>query len=178
MWIFGYGSIIWKPGFEYVDRQVGFIRGWKRCFYQGSFDHRGEPGRPGRVVTLLPAEDAHCWGMAYRIEGGEAERVLSELDHREKGGYQRFSEPVFGRLECGTMEPVVSEALVYVAEEGNPNYLGAASIEVIAHQILGAHGPSGSNVDYLLRLAQALREWGLDDDHVFALEKALAELMG
>lgn len=181
MWIFGYGSIIWKPGFDYVDRQVGVIRGWKRRFYQGSYDHRGVPGKPGRVVTLLPDAATHCSGVAYRIEGAEAQRVLAELDHREKGGYQRVMEPVFasgsvhGPAQCG--EVIVREALVYIAGEDNPHYLGPASIEAIAEQILGAHGPSGSNRDYLLNLAMSLRACELDDDHVFILEETLLKLM-
>lgn len=181
MWIFGYGSIIWKPGFDYVDRQVGVIRGWKRRFYQGSYDHRGVPGKPGRVVTLLPDGETHCCGVAYRIEGAEAERVLEELDHREKGGYQRVMEPVFARgsLPGAWMgqEAIVREALVYIAGEDNPHYLGPAPIEAIARQIFEAHGPSGSNRDYLLNLAMSLRACELDDDHVFALEQALLKLM-
>jgi glutathione-specific gamma-glutamylcyclotransferase len=178
MWIFGYGSLIWKPGFDYVEQRVGCVRGWTRRFYQGSFDHRGVPGQPGRVVTLVPDEDGHCWGMAYRIEGREAERVLRELDHREKGGYVRHVEPVLDRLGCGTWQTVLPEALVYVAVEGNPHYLGPAPIEDMALQILEAHGPSGANRDYLFNLASSLRTMGLDDAHVYALESEICRLMG
>ena len=69
VWIFGYGSLIWHPGFPFEQRQVGYIRGWARRFYQGSPDHRGIPGSPGRVVTLVADTQSICWGVAYQVAG-------------------------------------------------------------------------------------------------------------
>ncbi|MBA2663408.1 MAG: gamma-glutamylcyclotransferase [Bradymonadaceae bacterium] len=172
MWIFGYGSIIWKPGFVFVERHPGFIRGWSRRFYQGSLDHRGVPGRPGRVVTLIEQPQAVCWGMLFRIEGSEAERVLGELDQREQGGYERFVEPVFDHREVA-----LAEALVYVATPANPHYLGAASEAEIARQVLEAVGPSGPNLEYVLELGRALRAAEFDDPHVFAVEAHILALL-
>ena len=177
MWIFGYGSLIWKPGFTWTERRVGFIRGWRRRFYQGSYDHRGVPGNPGRVVTLLPDEQSTTWGMAFRIQGQEEQRVLAQLDHREKGGYRRCREPVFAGNPEEDATPTVKEALVYVATEENPHYLGPATPEQIAHQALGARGPSGPNTEYILELADALRRLDVDDDHVFAVDAALRALL-
>lgn len=175
MWIFGYGSLIWKPDFAWVERRAGFVRGWQRRFYQGSFDHRGVPGRPGRVVTLLPAERAATWGMAFRIEGEEADEVLARLDHREKGGYERFEVPVYGS-EVGGEIIAVERALMYVATAENPNYLGPAPAAEIARQVIDAVGPSGPNTEYVLRLAESLRKFDMEDAHVFEIARLVGAL--
>jgi cation transport protein ChaC len=168
LWVFGYGSLVWRPAFAYRERRPAFVRGYARRFWQGSTDHRGLPGAPGRVVTLLPEAEAVCWGTAYRLDPEQAERVLRELDHREKGGYDRLHLEVAFR-EGGA--PAL--ALTYVATRANPNYLGPASLEAIAEQVRRSSGPSGPNLDYVLRLAEALREMGARDEHVFALEAEL-----
>ena len=67
IWLFGYGSLIWKADFDYLERRPAAITGWARRFWQGSHDHRGTPEAPGRVATLIRAEGAVCHGMAYRI---------------------------------------------------------------------------------------------------------------
>ncbi len=85
VWLFGYGSLIWKADFDYIERRPARIHGWARRFWQGSHDHRGTPQAPGRVVTLIPDPDAHCAGMAYLI----TPEVFDHLDHREKNGYLR-----------------------------------------------------------------------------------------
>jgi cation transport regulator ChaC len=162
LWIFGYGSLVWRPAFAFEERRAGYIEGWTRRFWQGSTDHRGVPGAPGRVVTLVAEPGSRCWGMAYRVAGAERERVLAQLDHREKGGYERH--PVEVRAAGERIA-----ALVYVATGDNPNYLGPASLTAIAEQVLRSHGPSGPNREYVLRLAEALRGIGADDSHVFEL---------
>ena len=83
-WIFGYGSLLWRPGFRFAERQPAVLRGWMRRFWQASPDHRGAPEAPGRVVTLRRAADSSCWGMAFRVAGPDRADVLAALDHREK----------------------------------------------------------------------------------------------
>lgn len=177
MWIFGYGSLIWKPGFDWVDRRVGFVRGWRRRFFQGSCDHRGVPGDPGRVVTLLPGESAVTWGIAFRVEGEQADRIIESLDHREKGGYEQHRVPVYDDDPGGGEMIVVDQALMYVATEENPHYLGPASPEEIAAQVRYACGPSGPNTEYVLRLADSLRKLEVDDPHVFAVARELRKFI-
>lgn len=172
MWIFGYGSIIWKPGFEYVDKRAGYIDGWVRRFYQHSTDHRGVPGEPGRVATVvrtepIRAEEARCWGAVYRVDPEVREEIVESLDHRERGGYERHEVEVV----TPDHEGIVESALMYVASRENPNWGGEASVSEIAEQIAGAEGPSGANTEYVLELADSLREIGASDSHVFELER-------
>ena len=167
-WVFGYGSLIYKVDFPYLDRQPAHILGWERRFWQGSHDHRGTPEAPGRVVTLVRLQGARCGGVAYCI----SEDVFDHLDHREKNGYQRVDTPIFledGRLEDGREVP----GTVYVAEPGNFAYLGPGSLRSIAAQIAASSGPSGSNREYLLTLAEALRQLDIHDEHVFELASLL-----
>ena len=65
LWIFAYGSLIWNPGFDYLERRVGYVEGWVRKFHQSSDDHRGQPSFPGRVVTLESSNQEVCWGIAF-----------------------------------------------------------------------------------------------------------------
>lgn len=166
LWLFGYGSLIYKAGFDYIRREPATITGWARRFWQGSHDHRGTPEAPGRVATLIEAPGADCMGMAYRITPA----VFGHLDHREKNGYLRFSTPM--RFADGQAE----DGLVYIATADNAAWLGEASIDAIARQILASHGPSGPNLEYALRLAESLRALGAEDSHVFAVETRLREL--
>jgi len=86
LWVFGYGSLIWRPGFDYLERRRARLHGWQRRFWQGSHDHRGVPERPGRVVTLVETGHGHCDGMAYRLDEATVTRAFENLDHREKNG--------------------------------------------------------------------------------------------
>lgn len=171
LWIFGYGSLVWRPDFSFAERRNGFILDHERRFWQGSTDHRGSPGRPGRVVTLVPRRGARCWGTAYRLLPAGAEEVLARLDYRERGGFDRKQVDVHIRSDRGISLRVRAE--LYLAAPSNPNYLGSASLDAIAEQVRAARGPSGSNLDYVLELAEALRAMGAEDDHVFALEALL-----
>jgi cation transport regulator ChaC len=107
-------------------------------------------------VTLVRDSDAPpCWGMAYQVAASDVDDVLAGLDHREKGGYDR----VRAELHFGDdAKPASSHGLLYLATPSNPNYLGPASLEAIAGQVLTSSGPSGKNLEYVLRLAAALLE--------------------
>jgi glutathione-specific gamma-glutamylcyclotransferase len=165
-WVFGYGSLIWKADFPYLERRRARIRGWARRFWQGSHDHRGTPQSPGRVVTLVGSAGALCTGVAYRV----TEDVFTHLDHREKNGYARVRVPFEFDQGGGC------EGTVYLAQEGNEAFLGPAPEADIARHIARAHGPSGTNREYLLQLAAALRELEADDPHVFEVERQLLAL--
>lgn len=166
LWLFGYGSLIYKADFPYIERRPASIQGWVRRFWQGSHDHRGTPEAPGRVVTLIEQPGAICNGMAYLITPD----TLEHLDVREKNGYLRFVTAL--QLDDGHQ----TEALVYIATAENAAFLGHASEHEIAQHIAASAGPSGPNRDYLLHLATTLREMGAHDPHVFEIERHLLEL--
>lgn len=170
-WIFGYGSLVWRPAFEHLERVPCHVRGFARRFWQGSPDHRGDPGAPGRVVTLVREAGAVCAGIAYRVAPERLPEVLRVLDERESGGFERLEV----ELRFARAERRAAPALVYVAPSGNPNFLGPAPLEEMARQIRGARGKSGTNAEYVLRLAAALRELDAHDEHVFSLAARLGD---
>lgn len=165
VWLFGYGSLIFKVDFPYLEKQVASIHGWERRFWQGSHDHRGTLENPGRVVTLTKVEGAECLGMAYKVTPD----TFAHLDHREKNGYLRFFTP----LHFVDSQHPHAEALVYVGAPDNPAFVGDAPLEEMAKQIASSHGPSGSNAEYLLELDAVLKQLGADDAHVSELSQAV-----
>ena len=118
-------------------------------------------------MTLVPSPGAVCRGMAYLID----ESVFEHLDHREKNGYRRH-EVAISLTDAGT----AVTGVLYVADEGNHAFLGPAPDDEMAAHIARASGPSGSNRDYLLQLAQALHKLDAPDPHVHGLARLVQEL--
>uniref|UniRef100_A0A8D0G9C8 Gamma-glutamylcyclotransferase n=1 Tax=Sphenodon punctatus TaxID=8508 RepID=A0A8D0G9C8_SPHPU len=174
LWIFGYGSLVWRPDFAFTSRKVGFIRGYSRRFWQGDTFHRGSEKMPGRVVTLLEDYDGCTWGVAYEVRGEQIATSLQYLNVREGvlGGYDTKLVKFYPQ-DKETEEPIL--ALVYIATAQNPSYLGPASEEEIASQIIVSSGCSGHNIEYLLQLADFMRYFcpHVEDEHLFSIEEAL-----
>lgn len=168
VWLFGYGSLIYLVDFPYLESRPASIRGWSRRFWQGSHDHRGTAQNPGRVVTLIEEPGAICGGLAFRVEAP----VFAQLDEREKNGYLRVA------TEMSFADGSSATGVTYLASADNEAYLGEASELEIARHICRCSGPSGTNSDYLLDLAVALRELGLHDEHVFTIESYIHEIQG
>lgn len=106
--------------------------------------------------------------MAFEIDIKSATEIFDQLDYREKNGYERVQAPLY--LDDNS----TVEGIFYVAKEDNPAYLGPASVDSIADQIICSHGPSGSNEEYLRNLADALRQYNIEDEHVFSIESAMS----
>ncbi|KAM0708912.1 hypothetical protein Q7P35_002948 [Cladosporium inversicolor] len=204
LWLFGYGSLIWKPPPHYVLKTTN-------TDIDTSQDHRGTPEDPGRVVTLIDRQlwetltDHHAtapprvWGAAYRIPSRHVAEVKEYLDIREINGYSIQYTP-FNTQNPGpdhkqdmsatfqTITPAPDtapsnipqqiECLVYIGLPDNPQFLGPQDPQALAEKIVQSRGPSGENRDYLYQLEEALRGLSEEsaDEHVFDLARRCREV--
>lgn len=168
-WVFAYGSLVWRPDFDYLEVLPATANGWARRFWQGSPDHRGTPDHPGRVVTLIPRFQSRTSGVAYRLNNATAASTLAALDVREQGGYSRKTLTV----EHNSGRRL--QATSWVGEPDNPAYLGPTSYPAMARHIREANGPSGSNLEYFQRLCAAVDDLGVDDPHLRRIARWLPD---
>jgi len=180
IYVFGYGSLTWKPDFESDSQFTGYIKGYIRTFWQGSNWHRGTPDHPGRVCTLTERDNGVCWGLVYEVRGAEKiARCLDHLQLREQtvGCYDVNVVPVY-RQPGVDLPPV--QAIIYHALPGNDLWLGEASVEEQALDIATCHGHAGHDIEYLFRLCDWMREAlpGVDDPELFGLERQVRWLIG
>ena len=168
MWIFAYGSLIFRPDFPWIERRRAWIRGWQRRFWQGSPDHRGVPEAPGRVVTLVPGE-GFCGGCAYRIDPSGSGAILVALDAREQAGFERMNVELLDAPEVSAF----GTAITWIAGRTNAHFLGPIPDAEIAAEIRERRGPSGPNAEYVLRLRDALRALDIVDEHVETIASLL-----
>ncbi|XP_059095748.1 putative glutathione-specific gamma-glutamylcyclotransferase 2 [Tigriopus californicus] len=167
LWVFGYGSLCWHPGFEYGDQAKGHITGFARKFWQGNTEHRGTKDKPGRVATLVQEQNAITHGMAFQLKG---EKALQYLEQREckLGGYISLVT-MFHPRDCDRESFPV---LLYIATESNEHWMGPAQDHDIAEQVVNCSGRAGHNVEYVLRLAEWIRKEipETQDAHLFQIE--------
>lgn len=169
VWVFGYGSLIWRPAMAFAARRAARIERWERRFWQSSTDHRGTLEAPGRVLTLVEAAGA-VWGMAYAIERAAWPAVEAALEIREQQGYARLTVELglAAGARAGEIVETVS-GLVYLATPANPYFIGPEPLETTAAIVRRSRGPSGSNIDYVLELERALAAMAAIDPEVAAL---------
>lgn len=156
-WVFGYGSLMWRPGFSFAERAVATLHGRRRAFCIYSVHHRGTHERPGLVLGLAPGGAAR--GVAYRVADADWPAVYAYLLEREQPTETYIEAKRAVRLADGRRV----EALVFLSDLLHPQWAGALSLEHQARLIAGASGLSGPNVDYLRDLVGHLREQGVRD---------------
>lgn len=168
-WVFGYGSLMWRPGFPFIDRRRATLHGWRRAFCIYSVHHRGTYERPGLVLGLAPGGATR--GVAYRIADADWSAVYDYLIEREQPTETYVEARRFVRLADGRRV----ECLVFLSDVGHSQWAGALSLDRQAQLIAGASGLSGRNVDYLRDLVEHLRAEGVRDS---AMEKLLGLVEG
>lgn len=158
MWVFGYGSLMWNPGFPVVRRQVAVLHGWRRGFCMRSIHHRGTPDAMGLVLALDRDASARCHGVAFEVSPRDEADTLATLREREliSSAYLETWLPV--QMPSGT-----EQALAYVVDPDHVQYCNM-TLEDQAQIIARAVGGRGSNRDYLTATALHLTELGIADD--------------
>jgi glutathione-specific gamma-glutamylcyclotransferase len=173
VWVFGYGSLIWEPGFAYSRRALARLEGFRRSFCMRSIHHRGTVAQPGLVLALDEGA-ASCEGVAFEIPARIAEESLEYLRAREliSAAYLEHSAPV--TLSDGA----VVQAITYVIDRSHDQYCAGLSLEDQAQIILHAVGGRGPNAEYLFNTAAHLAELGLRDPELDWLAARVRGLMG
>jgi cation transport protein ChaC len=162
LWVFAYGSLMWRPGFPFSEAVHARLHGYRRAFCIYSVHYRGSIGRPGLVLGL--ERGGQCEGIAFRIDEGDAEQVLHYLRAREQiSGVYREKLVQVALEGRGTR---LVRALTFVAEKRHPSFARALPLARQARVIRGAYGSSGANVDYLINTMQHLAELQIRDRHL------------
>lgn len=149
-WVFGYGSLMWRPGFPFVDRRSATLHGRRRAFCIYSVHHRGTYERPGLVLGL--AAGGSTKGVAYRVAASDWEEVYAYLREREQPTETYFEAWRDVKIE----DNGVASALVFLSDTGHRQWAGALTLDQQADLIAGAQGLSGRNIDYLSDLVSHL----------------------
>jgi len=167
-WVFGYGSLIWRPGFEFEERADAVLRGYHRDMCITSVVHRGTPEVPGLVSGLKPG--GLCHGRAYRVADGIWAEVLAYLDARElvNDVYLRI------RRDVELVGGEIISAWCYVADTSHHQYAGDLPEDQRVRLLSQGIGPEGSSIDYLKGIVAHLDALKLDDPVLHRLLK-LAE---
>jgi cation transport protein ChaC len=165
LWVFGYGSLIWHPGFDFDDKRLAVLRGYRRAFCMTSIRYRGTPEAPGLVLALDADAAGSCAGVAYHVPEHSAAATHAYLRERELVSYAYDEARVAIELDGGGRV----EALAYVSNPAHPQYAGGLSLERQAEVIALAHGPRGPNADYLLNTVDSLEALGLHDPDLVRL---------
>lgn len=171
-WVFGYGSLVWNPGFPVAERVLADLDGYHRSFCMRSIHHRGSEETPGLVLALDEAANATCAGVAFRVDPDHAVQTLDELRERELISSAYLEKLIEVRLRDGRVMPAVT----YVIDPHHVQYCGALPLEEQARIIATAVGGRGPNHEYLTNTAAHLRELGLRDAELDWLEARVAEM--
>jgi cation transport protein ChaC len=159
-WVFGYGSLLWNPGFRVAQSKIARLHGWRRSFCMSSIHHRGTVENPGLVLALDRAQGAECQGVAFRVDAGDAPDTLAYLRERElvSSAYLETVQQVV-MDDNGDTQP----ALTYVIDPRHDQYRGDLPLQTQAEIIARATGGRGPNDEYLFNTAKHLENLGLAD---------------
>ncbi|MER9644164.1 gamma-glutamylcyclotransferase [Mesorhizobium sp. M0239] len=169
-WVFGYGSLIWRPGFAHVETQRARLHGYRRSLCVYSFVHRGTRERPGLVLGL--DRGGSCVGLAFRVPGDLRDEVMAYLRERELVTNVYLERMLKIRLDGGG----TVDAVVYIVDRHHDQYAGALDAADAAAVVRGAVGQSGNNEDYVLSTLEHLEALGISDHWLEDVARQVAPL--
>ncbi len=174
LWVFGYGSLMWNPGFDCAERAIARLDGFARSFCMRSIHHRGTPEAPGLVLALDPAGHASCEGLALRVTPGTETATLDYLREREliSSAYLELTH----QLTLTDGREV--DAVTFVVDTDHVQYCGGLPLEEQAGIIAHAVGGRGPNAEYLYNTAAHLAKLGIHDPDLDWLSRRVRELAG
>lgn len=170
LWVFGYGSLMWSPGFRYTERSAGRLRGYHRALCILSHRYRGTPERPGLVMGLC--RGGSCWGMAFRVPVARASRVLGALWKREM--LNRVYQPRLVPVAIGRGRRV--RALAFVADPGHRYFVRELDLHGRARLVAQGIGERGPCMDYIRNTIRHMEELGVRDPHLERVLEAADKL--
>lgn len=170
-WVFGYGSLMWRPGFPYREMRQAVLDGYHRSFCVYSRYWRGTPERPGLVLGLTPG--GGCRGLVFRVAGEQRQAVIDYLHERELTSYAYVP-----KLLPVTAGGQVFEAYTFVADRDHHHYAGDLPLQTAAKVIMEAEGNAGLNRDYLINTIRELEGHGFVEPDLHELLRVVEELTG
>jgi len=174
MWVFGYGSLLWKPGFEVAESALAVLPDYHRSFCMRSVHHRGTDVAPGLVLALDAYAGAQCHGQALRVATGREDETLAYLRERELVSSAYFET----RLAVDLRDGRQVEAVTFVIDPDHVQYCGSLPLEEQARIIARATGGMGPNAEYLFNTAAHLRDLGIDDVDLDWLDGRVRGMLG
>lgn len=166
-WVFGYGSLIWRPGFAHTETRRAHLYGYRRALCIRSWVHRGTQERPGLVLGL--DHGGSCTGLAFRVPGELRGEVIAYLRERELVTNVYKERELSVRLETGER----TTAIGYVVDRSHQQYAGALHVDEAVRWVSGAVGQSGRNEDYVLSTVEHLKALGIRDHWLEDVAKRL-----
>jgi len=166
-WVFGYGSLIWQPGFEFIDEQKAVLHGWRRSLCVHSWVHRGTQQLPGLVLGL--DRGGSCSGLARKVSSKKRDAVIGYLRERELVTHVYKEKWVSVRLA----QNLKVDALTYVVDRDHVQYAKPMAVEELVNIVRSAEGKSGLNRDYVANTVTSLKALGIRD---YALERIARQL--
>ena len=168
LWIFGYGSLMWRPGFDFEERTLATVRGYRRALCVYSHVHRGTPERPGLVLGL--DRGGACRGVAFRVAGPRAEQTIAYLRAREQVTMVYREMQIGAALADGRRV----EAVAYAVDRRHEQYAGTLDLPEIERHVRQGVGVSGANPEYVRNTVAHMRELGIVDATLAALDRCFA----
>ena len=171
-WVFGYGSLMWRPGFAHVDTRKARLVGYRRALCVHSHVHRGTPDRPGLVLGL--DRGGSCLGLAFSVPGELSGEVIAYLRERELVTNVYLERRLHIKFEDGS----IAEALTYVVDRTHPQYAGRMEPSEAARKVSGAVGQSGRNEEYVINTVEHLKALGIRDHWLEAVAARISTPAG